>query len=376
MKKITLFLTVVFLLVFPVVVRAQTADELDKKIADLTAKISTAQNSAKTLASQISYYDDQIDLYTLKISQSQANILSISSKIDQLENSLRDKSRLLAVQISQSYKQGAEDPLQLFFSSSDFSNFVARFKYAQQIQETNRRFLYQTQHVQSNYAQQKLLVQDAKKKIEEQKTALTSLRGAKDSLLKQTKNDEANYQKLLSEAIAQRNAITSFIGSQGGASLLSNQTVCSDWGCYYNQRDSSWGGQTMGSSTDTLARYGCLVTSVSMIASHYGKSIKPPDIAHTLDAFYGNTGYLYYNITVAGININRTYSANIDSQLAAGKPVIVGVYNGPAHFVVLKSGSAGHYIMNDPYLENGHDVNFTDHYPLSSITYAGAVTVN
>jgi peptidoglycan hydrolase CwlO-like protein len=376
MKKILIILTSVCLLIYPSALHAQDASELDKKIAELTAKIAAAKNSAKTLSSEIGYYDDQISLSALKITQSERYIGSINSKIDQLENSLKDKSKLLAVQISQSYKQGAIDPVQLIFSASDFSQFIARFKYAQLLQESNRRFLSQAQRVQSDYAQQKTMIQDAQKKIEQQKVYLTSLRATKDNLLRQTKNDEATYQKLLADAIAQREAISSFISRQGGASLLQNQTVCNDWGCYYNQRDTQWGNLYLGDSKYTVANYGCLISSVSMVASHYKKNIKPTDIALTADAFYGNTGYLYYNITINGITINRSYSANIDQQLASGKPVIVGVYKGPEHFVVLKSGSNGNYVMHDPYVKDGHDVKFTDHYPVSSITYAGTLSFN
>lgn len=348
--------------------------ECDQLINDLTNKISRAQSSARTLAEQIANFDNQISLSTLKIQQTEQQISSITGKISQLETTLQSKVTLLQRQISHTYKQGAGDSLRMLLSSANFTQMLQQFKYSQIIQSDNRRYLHDAQLVQSNFAKQKALVEASKKNLQIQKNNLASARAAKDNLLKQTKNDEANYQKLLSQAIAEREAINSFVNQQGGASLLSNQTVCNDWGCYYNQRDAEWGGLLLGRSSDTVARYGCLVTSVSMVASHNKYSIKPNDIARTADAFYSNTGYLYYSITVNNLNIDRSYTANIDSQLAAGNPVIVGVYKGPAHFVVLKSGSNGNYVMNDPYLPNGHDVNFKDHYPVSSITYAGTVS--
>jgi len=54
--------------------------------------------------------------------------------------------------------------------------------------------------VQLNYAQQKNLVEDAKKKLEVQKKSLAVLREEKDNLLIQTKNNEAIYQKQLEQA--------------------------------------------------------------------------------------------------------------------------------------------------------------------------------
>jgi len=204
---------------------------------------------------------------------------------------------------------------------------------------------------------------------------------AKNNLLIATQNDEEKYQSLLSQAIAQRNAFLGFVNSHGGASILNNQTVQQDgWGYYYNQRDSQWGNSFMGSSHLTMADYGCLVTSVAMMATHEGKNLKPSDIANTPSAFFSpdaDTALLYWQFSVNGINVNLTSFpvSQIDQKLSNG-PVIVGLYSGPDHYVVLKSGSGGNYVMNDPFLENGGDKNFGDKYSVSNITLAFTVSFN
>ena len=66
----------------------------------------------------------------------------------------------------------------------------------------------------------------------------------------------------------------------------------------------------------------------------------------------------------------------IDGELQAGRPVIVGLYSGPGHFIVLKSGSNGNYIMNDPFLENGSDVSFNSKYNVSNITEVDKISIN
>ncbi len=55
-------------------------------------------------------------------------------------------------------------------------------------------------------------------------------------------------------------------------------------------------------------------------------------------------------------------------SLATGNPVVVGVraYGG-THFVVLVSGRRGNYIMRDPYIPGGKDINFSDHYSVRRI---------
>ena len=134
----------------------------------------------------------------------------------------------------------------------------------------------------------------------------------------------------------------------------------------------------MGGSSYTMANYGCLVSSVSMIASHYGKSIKPNDIAASSDAFVPGTGYLYHSFAVNGISVSIS-TANksiLDSELSAGRPVIAGLYGGPDHFIVILRKDGDKYIMNDPFMENGYEKQLTDKYSFSDISSLRLVSFN
>jgi hypothetical protein len=110
-----------------------------------------------------------------------------------------------------------------------------------------------------------------------------------------------------------------------------------------------------------------------MMASHYGhRDISPSDIAFSSPANFsvGTAMLVKGTIYVKGITINRTTVAgSLSPDLLNNGPVIAGVYSGPfgTHFVVIKSYSNGSYIMNDPYIENGSDKSFTDHYSLGSV---------
>jgi peptidoglycan hydrolase CwlO-like protein len=181
-------------------VKATTLEDKQKQIDELEKKVEELKSQANTLAGQIAYYDNQISLNQLKISQTEDLIALISQKIDLLERKLQVRAHLLERQIVVTYKQGKLDPFQLIFSSNDFSHMVSRFKYAQQVQNNNRRLLYDTQVLQSNYAQQKDLIEESQKKLRVQKESLSALRAEKDNLLKQTKNSEAIYQEQLEQA--------------------------------------------------------------------------------------------------------------------------------------------------------------------------------
>lgn len=209
MRKFLLFLALLFSCSL-VLASAQSGGPLEdkqKEIEELEQKVTQLKQQAKTLASQIAYYDGQIQLTGLKISQTEELIATISSKIRILEDRLQSRSQVLEQQIVQTYKQGENEPLTLFFSSRNFSQLVSHFKYLQIIQVHNRKFLHDTQLVQSSYASQKDLLEQSHKKLEAQEVQLANLRSQKDNLLVQTKNSEEIYQKQLEQARLELQAI-------------------------------------------------------------------------------------------------------------------------------------------------------------------------
>jgi len=392
-KKISLPLSALGFFLLLTVVKAQTSCDSTCDSNDLgcltnlqslcQAKVSELQNTASTLSNQIAQFDAQIKLTTLKISQTQAQIALLGGRIDELSDSLNSLTAAFSARAVETYKLSRfENNFIFLLSASDLTDAVSRLHYLQKIQEEDRNLLEQLQTAETTYQGQKQTQEELQKQLQVQQANLNTQKAAKNNLLIATKNDEVKYQSLLSQAVAQRNAFLGFVNSHGGASILNNQTVQqSSWpGYYYNQRDSEWGNSFMGSSQLTMADYGCLVTSVAMMATHAGKNLKPSDIANTPSAFFSpnaQTALLYWQFSVNGININLNNFpvSQLDQKLSSG-PVIVGLYSGPDHYVVLKSGSGGNYIMNDPFLENGGDRNFTDTYSVSNISLLFTVSFN
>lgn len=201
MKNFALSILAIFLLFgFSSTIFADEYQDKQNQISNLEKKVAELQDKSHTLADQIEFYDTQIVLTTLKISQTEGQITSISGKIDQLEIALRTRSALLQSQIVQTYKKGPIDPLQLFLTGADVSTLLARLKYLQLVQANNRKILHDIQVVQTNYTQQKELIQQSQKKLQTQKQTLASIRTERDNLLKETKNSEGIYQKQLEQA--------------------------------------------------------------------------------------------------------------------------------------------------------------------------------
>ena len=371
-----------FFLLFGKNISAQTCGSLDEcnaLISQYQEQINKLQGQANTLKNQIAQFDAQIKLTSAKIAQTQEQINMLGGRIDQLGESLSSLTTAFNSRAVETYKLSKyEGGFFFILSANDLNDAFSRYHYLQKIQEEDRNLLARLQDAQTTYQGQKADQEALPKQLKTQQANLNAQKTAKNNLLTATKNDETKYQQLLSQAKAQLSAFQSFVTRQGGASILNNQTKCNDWGCYYNQRDSQWGNIGMGGSPYTMANYGCLVTSVSMVASHYGKNFKPGDVAVSADAFVPGTGYLYHSFSVNGITVSiSTASKNIlDSELSAGRPVIAGLYSGPDHFIVILRKDGDNYIMNDPFLENGSERKLTDKYKVSDITSLRLVSFN
>ncbi len=347
-------------------------------ISACNEQISILQNQANTLSNQIAQFNAQIRLTTLKISQTEEKIILLGGRIDQLEVSLTALTKAFTSRAVETYKMAkVGDPFMILISASDLSEAIFRFHYLQKIQEADRDLLQKLQSAQTTYKGEKASQEELQRELEKQKQTLASQKQAKATLLAVTRNDEKKYQNLLTNAKAQLAAFSRFTSSQGGASILSNQTKCDSWGCYYNQRDSQWGNMSLGNTNYSMAQSGCFVTSIAMIASHYNKNIKPNDIAALPDAFT-TAADLIHSFSVNGVSVSISSSSKsiLDSELSAGRPVIAGLYSGPDHFIVILRKEGSSYIMHDPFFENGGNMRFEDKYNLSEINSLRLVNFN
>jgi len=383
----------------PTIVATPTPDsaqvnDLSNKIKELESKVSDLQSQEKSLSSQISVMDSQMKLTQYRIESTKGQIDELTKDIDtasekvaHLEGSLTTITKTLLNRISATYQMGSIQPLQLLLSSKNFSDFITKTNYIRIVQEHDKEMMYNTVQAKHDYANQKDIFEGKKKQVlslqtqlEDYTKELDQEKDSKQVLLSETEGSEANYQRILAQTRAQLAGFRGFVTSQGGASLLGNQTVCDDWGCYYNQRDGQWGGSSLNGTQYTLASDGCLVTSMAMVYTHYGhKDINPQSINSVSSNFGGiPAALLKFDISANGISAHRI-SADIDSTLASGNPVIIGIsYDGGGladHFLVLTSGSNGNYMMNDPFTPNGHNISFRGRYPAVRIVQYYRVSI-
>ncbi len=385
-KKSVIFLLLFSFCFFALVPVLADDAELTKKIEEYKQKLVDIRQQKNTLSSQIQEMDTQIYLTGLTIQRSEQKIIDtqneiekLGSRIENLDSSLSSLSKMLLQRIVDGYKTQQFSIFELLLDTKTIADLTNRIKYQKTTQNNNQKLLVQVQEAKVNYEAQKILREQKKVELDQlvaslnaQKESLKTQETQKERLLVETNNDETTYQSLLSEAQAQLAGFSRFVSNQGGSSLLSNQTVCDDWGCYYNQRDSQWGGSALNNTGYTIASDGCLVTSMAMVYTHYGhRGVTPQTINSNPSNFASYyPAYLNKTITADGATSTREFSI-IDNELSGGRPVVVGIsYDGgprPDHFLVLISGSGGNYKMNDPYTPNGHNIPFTDKYSVGSI---------
>jgi peptidoglycan hydrolase CwlO-like protein len=340
---------------------------LDKSKIDST--ISEFEREKTQALYQISITSIQIEDTRQKITETKNEIEVLETRIQNLDQSLNYVSKLLLTYIVEGYKKRSFSLLNIIFENNSAGDLLGQIKYLKTVQDNNQKLLYTVQETKSNYEEQSKLREEKTKELANLNNSLlqleADLENKKEKLIQSIadqQNQKANKDKILAIAEAQLAGFKSFVSSAGVGTISANQFGSGSDGAYYSQRDERWANQTIGYSSENILNVGCLLTSVTMVAKHYGDNVTPSNIASDPSRFYENTAYMSLPWkSVAG----RSYygNINIDQELQNGNYIIVGVGGcsyGGSHFVVLIKKDGDDYIMHDPIY--GPDLKFSSHY--------------
>jgi peptidoglycan hydrolase CwlO-like protein len=360
---------------------------LEKRKSELEKKIEESKQQSQTLSNAIGIINSQAQLQRLQIAQTQSEIYVLEKEINELGErieglslSLDRLSSMLIERIGSSYKQQRTSSTLSIFTNGNFSTFVTQLRYLQQAERQTARAMEEAENQRVVYDEQKSLkeikqerLHDKRVQLQTQQQELEKNKAEKERLLAQTKNDEATYQRLLAQAQAEISSIKAYSQALFGSSYCLDSPAPQPDGWFFSQRDSRWCGSRIGNSNDSIGAVGCLVTSTAMIWKKHGADATPLSIANNTSFFNLNTAYMILPTPAPPGFISSTHARDlnlIDSELEKGRPVIVrlSVYftSVGTHFVVLKSGSNGNYIMNDPLYQA--DMSFSSKYSTNQIT--------
>ena len=372
-------------------VNNQQITDLNKKIAEYQTQLTkigadkkTLQSAINSLTAQRGKIETQISVTQRQINTTQLQIQQLGSDISDTKKTINQNQIALSESLRNLQKADNQSLIAQILSENNVTDEWNDIGAMSQIQDAINDKVDSLKGQEAKLAasqdaskQKQNTLTTQKQLLTSQQNSLMATKKSKDQLLVLTKAQESKYQALLKTAKAQLASFSAFSQNAGGSGLLSNQTSCDAWGCYYNQRDSLWGNNSLNGTEYRLASDGCLVTSMAMVLTHYGHpSVTPQTINSNPDNFATYyPAYLMFTVYVDGATATRK-TATIDATLATGNPVIVGLHAyGGTHFVVLTSGKGGKYLMRDPYLANAKDVNFSDHYSVKNIYEVNKVSV-
>jgi peptidoglycan hydrolase CwlO-like protein len=223
MRKVVFLLIAIFVLLMagrPVLsVECQSTDVKDsetlQKIIDAcNNKLGELSEQRNTLASQIEYMDTQISVTELEINQNKTEIQSLKKEIKSLSsrigelNSTTDKiSDVVKLKIEEMYKRQQTGFVYTLLGANNLPKFLRSIQYLRRSQISDRELLLKLQNTKVTYEEQKDLREEKEEELnqltaslENYKVELALQQQAKEQLLTITKNDEARYQQLLSDA--------------------------------------------------------------------------------------------------------------------------------------------------------------------------------
>jgi hypothetical protein len=162
------------------------------------------------------------------------------------------------------------------------------------------------------------------------------------------------------------------------------------------QNDPKWKNVKLGNQNqETIGTWGCLLTSLTMVANGFGYNETPETLNRKLKSVEGFQGALVKPAVLPNVCPGVRYKgyqpcenapapmAQVDAALAAGMPIIVQVDWSPkaglqTHWVVLYGKEGDRYLMKDPYRYGGDSPDkklyLTDRYKHSGKDPATAIT--
>lgn len=192
------------------------ADEYDDQIAAINnqikqqqAEISSLRGQADNLQNQVAKLNAQIATTNSQLQLSQAKYAKLSDELAAAEVKLADKKAVLGEAIRAIYLETNQTPIEMLASSNNFSDFVDRQQYLQSLKTSVEDAIGSVTALKAQLEQQRTEQQTLINQQTDLRSSLASQRGSVNSLLAETKGQEAEYQKKVAANQAQVNALRS-----------------------------------------------------------------------------------------------------------------------------------------------------------------------
>lgn len=326
---------------------------------------------AAQMKGQIAIVNNQINETQSALNQTNGSIASTQTTIDDLtsqittqETKLTDEKNKLNQVISSWYMEGSVGFFETLFSSDSLSSMVSKQQYYDSIKLQVTSTIAKVNDLKAQLAAQK---DDQQKKIADlqslqqqqsaYKSSIVGQRNLQSQMLNMTQTQQQQYLALVAKYQTQINQIQAQLKTLKSKSSWGTQIISGGGISWYYSQTGNW--TLLGGSPFYVNDYGCLVTSIAMVATFYGHSVTPTDMATTYGRFDEEGNYYGLKSSI-GVSVADSQSIDwsvVDSKISANHPVIIGVLmpgatfrnrDGSSHYIVIYGRSGSAYLMADP----------------------------
>ncbi|MFO7807458.1 MAG: C39 family peptidase [Candidatus Moraniibacteriota bacterium] len=360
------------------------ADELKQKMKNAERMVDLKQQQQKTLRNQKELLDLQINglekdinEVTVKINQAKQEISQIESQIGSKEENITEAKKKLSEIIKVYHRINQEIELKMMSSGGSLTQIFNQSEYLSQTSrqvknslDTVKEEKEELDQKQTKLKEKKEQLDDREKELAGKQQNLNSKKQEKQTLIARTQNEEAQYQALVDKIESRMKSLLTDIESlsdakkrrlkeiQEGAIDPTSGTASTSW--YYSQGDSRWGKDKIAGTSLSMEKWGCAITSVAMVFTHYGKSVEPDDLAKKV-SFFTSSGDIKWrnpaNDYGMKLEENTKHTGvdwdEVDYYIDRGHPVIAFIASpsGAGHYVVIHGYDEDHedYVVHDPY---------------------------
>jgi len=185
----------------------------DAVIGDLQAKADAAGSQAEQLGYEIQIAEEQLQLVSFQLNETNALSASLSAQVDAAGRQLAQRQDLYAKHLRTTYKQAQISPLEMLLSSTSLTEFATRVQAMVIINRQDQQLANEIRTIRDETAAKVSLNQEKaaemvglQEQITNQRGALALQKARYDQLIKDAQNAIAGTSEVLNEAAANRNS--------------------------------------------------------------------------------------------------------------------------------------------------------------------------
>lgn len=180
--------------------------EAEKKQEELERQKSQTMKAVEKLITQISSSEDEINELENKITNLQNKIKEKEAGIQQKQEEYTEQEQLLDTRLIAMYKNGNSSYLELLLTSSDMSDFLAKYYSASELIECDKELIQTTKEQKAQIEAEKVELENNKKELDQslattkqKNKELENLKSEKETQAKNLTAEEKELQKEIEE---------------------------------------------------------------------------------------------------------------------------------------------------------------------------------